>query len=428
LTDFGRQLVPSKAYVSDFAEQEKKRFGASEITVAIAMVASLKAIRRSTSADISTQLSFWVAQAERGDESAPWADVEGVSSGPDVISHLSRRRFSSNAILELDAQLRGGASAGVEVDSGGGETATATQVIAESDTSPSVHGSPSSSPGSRQSVNEALAKLDHLIGLTETKKQVRAAIATHLVNAERERLGLIPVAHSLNFVFTGSPGTGKTTVARIVAEAFAAAGLLANGKFQEVSKPGLVAEFVGQTTKKTMDVLKASLGGMLFVDEAYSLVSAGAGGYGEEALTTILQFMENHRSEISVVFAGYKDEMEFLIDSNAGLRSRFNTFISFPDYSKDELVQIFMVMASDHGIEISTEVREGVIALLRKTDTAGVSGNGRLVRNLFERMNERMSVRALEDGVIEAHELSSFQITDIPEALHSGAAKPKVGF
>jgi stage V sporulation protein K len=187
-------------------------------------------------------------------------------------------------------------------------------------------------------------------------------------------------------VFVGPPGTGKTTVARLVGQIFHALGLLSKGHLVEVDRAELVAGYVGQTAIKTDACVRGALGGVLFVDEAYSLASGGEQDFGREAIETLLKLMEDHRSDLVVIAAGYRDKMETFIESNPGLRSRFTRFIDFPHYTPEELTTIFVRLADEEGYKLS----DGVIDLVRQRMVDSYVkrtenfGNGRMVRNLFE--------------------------------------------
>ena len=285
-------------------------------------------------------------------------------------------------------------------------------------------------PTQDRTLEEVLAELDSLIGLDEVKKQVRSVMATHLVNEKRSEMGLKVVPNSLHLVFSGEPGTGKTTVARLVAEIYRAQGILKKGHLVEVGRADLIAEYVGQTAPKVTNAVKRALGGVLFIDEAYTLaLDVNGVGFGAEAIGTLLQLMETHKNEVSIIAAGYKDQMDFFVGSNPGLRSRFQTYIDFPKFSVDELIEIFELMSKSHQIEFSAEVILNVRKHFSSNETSGEAGNARYVRKLFEASFANLSGRAMADGVIEDHEVVAFQPEDIPETLpQSTKNKNKLGF
>lgn len=237
------------------------------------------------------------------------------------------------------------------------------------------------------SLEELLGELDSLVGLDKIKKNVRSLINLAKVRKLREEQGLPTPAMSLHLVFMGNPGTGKTTVARLISQLYYAIGVLSKGQLVEVDRSGLVAGFVGQTAIKTDEAIKKALGGVLFVDEAYSLVSKeGANDFGHEAVETILKAMEDHRDDFVVIVAGYEDLMEEFLASNPGLESRFNRYFVFEDYNGEQLFEIFKSMCDKNKYVLDDETAEYL-----KTHFKDVFemrdenfGNARDVRNFFE--------------------------------------------
>jgi Holliday junction resolvasome RuvABC ATP-dependent DNA helicase subunit len=246
----------------------------------------------------------------------------------------------------------------------------------------------SAPPPPEPTLDELLAKLEKLVGLASVKEEIKTLVNVARVRDMRRKEGLkIPPA-GYHMVFVGPPGTGKTTVARLLGAIFHSLGLLSKGHLTEVDRAELVAGYVGQTAIKTDAVVKGALGGVLFIDEAYSLAPEDAGqDFGPEAIETLLKLMEDHRDDLVVIAAGYRDRMESFIESNPGLRSRFTRFIDFPDYKPEELARIFSKMAEEDGYELGVGVEDAVRAILTREYDARTEtfGNARLVRNLFEK-------------------------------------------
>ncbi len=258
--------------------------------------------------------------------------------------------------------------------------------------------------------------LSPIIGLDQVKEFVRVQYRLLIAQDKRKKAGIeVDTSQSLNMIFSGNPGTGKTTIARVVAHMFKEMGLLKSGHLIETDQSGLVAEYVGQTAKKTEEVFRSALGGVLFIDEAYSLASEG-GSFGKEAIDTLVKLIEDYRGEIIVILAGYNKEMSDFLKANSGLESRFPLRISFPDYSPEELLAIALQMITAKGFalaENSLPVLREQIMLLHKHSTIH-SGNGRMVRNYLEDITRKQSARiAMND--ISANEMNLI----IPEDLQS---------
>jgi stage V sporulation protein K len=219
-----------------------------------------------------------------------------------------------------------------------------------------------------------------------------------------------------HIVFTGNPGTGKTTIARILGDIYKNLGVLSKGHFVEVDRSNLVAQYLGQTAPKTLAVVESALGGVLFIDEAYSLVPDGQSDiFGQEAVNTLLKMMEDYREDLVVVVAGYKGEMSRFIDSNPGLKSRFSRSIHFDDYSPSELTEIFKVRCEQYGYLFSEETLKSIHDLVEQFESqVGELGNGRFVRNIFDRFIANQCNRLAVLGKPTVEELKTFLPTDIP--------------
>lgn len=258
-------------------------------------------------------------------------------------------------------------------------------------------------------LDKLLQELDELVGLEEIKKNVRSLINLAKVRKLREEHGLPTPAMSLHLVFMGNPGTGKTTVARLISQLYYAIGVLSKGQLVEVDRSGLVAGFVGQTAIKTGEAVKKAIGGVLFIDEAYSLAAnTGENDFGREAIETVLKAMEDNRRDLVVIVAGYEDLMEQFISSNPGLQSRFNRYFTFEDYDGEELYQIFLSMCKKNSYKLTVEAQEYAKALFSDLyENRGPNfGNARDVRNIFENIIGVHADRVASDPEIDERDLT----------------------
>lgn len=270
-----------------------------------------------------------------------------------------------------------------------------------------------------KTADELLAEMDALVGLDTVKKDIRSMINFIRVCKLREERGMKAPKLSYHMVFSGNPGTGKTTIARMLAQLYKAIGVLPKGQLVEVDRSGLIAGYQGQTAIKTAEIVESAMGGVLFIDEAYALVDNDTDTYGKECIATILKAMEDHRDELIVIVAGYDELMHKFIDSNPGLKSRFNKYIHFPDYSGEELEKIFLLQCKSNGYDLEAEARKLLRAVFDDWyETRDENfGNGRTVRNSFEKIINCQASRLAADTEITDDELRTLTIQDVKDGL-----------
>lgn len=273
--------------------------------------------------------------------------------------------------------------------------------------------------------------LNEMIGLADAKAVIGKALNYYKLQRIYKDKGVKQDRPSMHMVFTGNPGTAKTTVARLFARIMKENGLLSKGQLVEVGRSDLVGKYVGWTAQIVKDKFKAAMGGVLFIDEAYSLVDGRAGLFGDEAINTIVQEMENRREDLVVIFAGYPDEMESFLNKNPGLRSRIAFHVPFADYTTEELCEIAKMIGRSKGITLTDKAIEKLSVVFESARTRTDFGNGRFVRNLLEisKMNQANRILAMDPDLVDAKTLMSLKDEDIEiPAVKSELKKRTIGF
>jgi SpoVK/Ycf46/Vps4 family AAA+-type ATPase len=265
----------------------------------------------------------------------------------------------------------------------------------------------------KRPVELILAELDALIGLDHVKTEVRQLTSLLRVQQLRAEHELPVIETSRHLVFVGNPGTGKTTVARLLSELYRSLDVLSSGHLVETDRADLVAGFVGQTATKTRDVLDTALGGTLLIDEAYALARGGENDFGREAIDTLVKFMEDHRDDLAVIAAGYPDEMRQLIETNPGLESRFARTLDFPDYTTVELVAIFRLIAGKHEYHLATQAEARLREVIEAEPRGRGFGNARFTRNVFEQAVAMHAVRLTDVASPTRDQLTTLEPDDI---------------
>lgn len=269
-------------------------------------------------------------------------------------------------------------------------------------------------------IEAVLAELDSLVGLGSVKRMVREIRAFVHVQQQRTRAGLLRQQTALHMAFTGHPGTGKTTVARLIGRLFKEMEVLPKGHLIEVERADLVGEYIGHTAQRTRDLVRRALGGVLFIDEAYSLARGGEKDFGRECIDCLVRAMEEHRDELVVILAGYPDEMNHLVDQNPGLRSRIAVWIHFPDYSPAELIEISRRMLQRWQYRLMPEAAAYLAERIRCGDLnlgGAAGGNARGMRNLLEKALRCQAVRLVESPAASETDLMAVTRSDLEAAF-----------
>ncbi|MGI6166299.1 MAG: AAA family ATPase [Limnochordia bacterium] len=269
----------------------------------------------------------------------------------------------------------------------------------------------------QETLTEIMDELDQLIGLSQVKVLVREIKAFIEIQQRRELEGLVCKSLVLHMIFRGNPGTGKTTVARILGKMFREMNVLSKGHLVEVERADLVGEYIGHTAQRTREQVKKAMGGILFIDEAYSLARGGDKDFGKEAIDTLVKAMEDHKSELILILAGYRDEMDRFMRTNPGLRSRFPLHIQFPDYTPAELMEIAQLMLKEREYILSDSAKTRLWTFAEEINKQQTSGNARAVRNLIEGAIRRQAVRLVKQESITREDLMLITVEDLGEAV-----------
>ncbi|CAM3089391.1 AAA family ATPase [Sporolactobacillus spathodeae] len=258
-------------------------------------------------------------------------------------------------------------------------------------------------------------RLKKLVGMKDIKQMVKELYAWLYVCRKREELYLKAERQSLHMLFKGNPGTGKTTVARLLSHLLAEMGVLTKGHLVEVERADLVGEYIGQTAQKTRDLVKKALGGVLFIDEAYALARGGEKDFGKEAIDTLVKQMEDHHDEFVLILAGYSEEMDDFLSINPGLPSRFPMILSFPDFTGSELLGIALQMVKERDYVLTTEAEKRLSRHLRQKalNQEMHFSNGRYVRNLVEKMIRQQAVRLVRESAFDRDALRTIRTCDL---------------
>ncbi|MCR8848778.1 stage V sporulation protein K [Rossellomorea sp. SC111] len=279
-----------------------------------------------------------------------------------------------------------------------------------------VDSTPQSLPQEHVALKEIEEELGALVGMEEMKKMVKEIYAWIYVNKKREALGLKAGKQALHMMFKGNPGTGKTTVARIIGKLFLKMNVLSKGHLIEAERADLVGEYIGHTAQKTRDLVKKALGGILFIDEAYSLGRGGEKDFGKEAIDTLVKHMEDRQHDFILILAGYSREMEHFLTLNPGLQSRFPLVFHFPDYSVDQLMEIGKRMLEEKQYLLSHDAERKIrehLHVAKNTLSPMAFSNGRYVRNVLEKSIRAQAMRLLLENCYDRHDLLTIRSNDL---------------
>ncbi|AYV66334.1 MULTISPECIES: stage V sporulation protein K [Niallia] len=281
---------------------------------------------------------------------------------------------------------------------------------------PEAESIPRNVPSEHEALREIEAELGSLVGMDEMKKMIKEIYAWIYVNKKREESGLKTGKQALHMMFKGNPGTGKTTVARLIGKLFQKMNVLSKGHLIEAERADLVGEYIGHTAQKTRDLVKKAMGGILFIDEAYSLGRGGEKDFGKEAIDTLVKHMEDKQHDFILILAGYSREMDFFLSLNPGLHSRFPLVIDFPDYTTDQLMEIADRMLKEREYALSHEAEKKLkehLSYVRNVQHPKSFSNGRYIRNIIEKSIRAQAMRLLLESNYDKYELMTLRSNDL---------------
>ncbi|MFD2443633.1 stage V sporulation protein K [Bacillus sp. CGMCC 1.16607] len=275
---------------------------------------------------------------------------------------------------------------------------------------------PKTIPPEHTALKEIEEELLQLVGMEEMKRTIKEIYAWIYVNKKRDEMGLKSGKQALHMMFKGNPGTGKTTVARLIGKLFQKMNVLTKGHLIEAERADLVGEYIGHTAQKTRDLIKKAMGGILFIDEAYSLGRGGEKDFGKEAIDTLVKHMEDKQHDFILILAGYSREMEYFLSLNPGLHSRFPLVIDFPDYNIEQLMEIGDRMLKEREYSLSHEAEKKLkdhLYWLKTSLTSNSFSNGRYIRNVIEKSIRAQAMRLLMNSHFDRHDLLSIRSNDL---------------